>query len=37
VRLLEQAEWTKASAYIAASVVGGLIAMLIGMRVGNAL
>ena len=36
-RMLETGEWWKASAYVAASVVGGIVAMLIGMRVGNAL
>jgi fluoride exporter len=37
VRMLEEGEWTKASLYVGASVLGGLIAMIIGMRVGDAL
>lgn len=37
VRMLEEGEWTKASLYVGASVVGGLIAMMLGMRVGDAL
>jgi fluoride exporter len=37
VRMLEEGQWTKASIYLGASVLGGLIAMLLGMRVGDAL
>jgi CrcB protein len=37
VRMLEEGEWTKASLYVGASVLGGLIAMMLGMRVGDAL
>lgn len=37
VRMLEEGEWTKASIYVGASVLGGLIAMMLGMRVGDAL
>lgn len=37
VRMLEEGEWAKASIYVGASVVGGLIAMMLGMRVGDAL
>jgi fluoride ion exporter CrcB/FEX len=34
---LEEGEWTKASLYVGVSVLGGLIAMIVGMRVGDAL
>ena len=37
VRMLEEGQWTKASIYVGASVLGGLIAMILGMRVGDAL
>lgn len=37
VRMLEEGEWTKASLYVGASVLGGLVAMMLGMRVGDAL
>jgi fluoride exporter len=37
VRMLEEGEWTKASVYVGASVLGGLIAMMVGMRLGDAL
>jgi CrcB protein len=37
VRMLEEGEWTKASLYVGASVLGGLIAMMLGIRVGDAL
>ena len=37
VHLLEGAEWNKAAAYIGASLLGGLLAMMIGLRIGNAL
>jgi CrcB protein len=37
VRMLEEGQWTKASIYVGASVLGGLIAMMLGMRVGDAL
>jgi fluoride exporter len=37
VRMLEEGELTKALIYVAASVIGGLIAMMIGMRVGDSL
>jgi fluoride exporter len=37
VRMLEEGEWTKASIYVGASVIGGLIAMMLGMRVGDSL
>lgn len=37
VRMLEEGEWTKASLYVGVSVLGGLIAMIVGMRVGDAL
>lgn len=37
VRMLEEGEWAKASIYVGASVVGGVIAMMLGMRVGDAL
>jgi fluoride ion exporter CrcB/FEX len=35
--MLEEGQWTKASIYLGASVLGGLIAMMLGMRVGDAL
>lgn len=37
VRMMESGEWSRALTYIAASVVGGLIAMVFGLRFGNAL
>ena len=37
VRMLQDGEWTKALIYIGASVVGGILAMMAGMRLGNAL
>ena len=37
VRMLEEGEWAKASLYVGASVFGGLIAMMLGMRAGDAL
>jgi CrcB protein len=37
VRMLEEGQWTKASIYLGASVLGGLIAMMLGMCVGDAL
>jgi CrcB protein len=37
VRMLETGEWARALLYIGASVLGGLAAMMIGMRLGNAL
>jgi CrcB protein len=37
VRMLQQGEWERALVYIGASVTGGLIAMMVGMRVGDVL
>jgi fluoride exporter len=37
VRMLQEGEWTKASIYVGASVLGGLMAMILGMRVGGSL
>jgi CrcB protein len=37
VRMLEEGEWIKACVYVGASVLGGLIAMMVGMRVGDTL
>jgi CrcB protein len=37
VRMLEEGEWSKASLYVGASVLGGLIALMLGMRMGDAL
>jgi CrcB protein len=37
LRMLQDGEWTKALLYIGASVVGGIRAMMVGMRLGNAL
>lgn len=37
VRMLEDGEWTKGIVYVAASVVIGLIVMLVGMRIGDVL
>jgi len=36
VRMLETGEWAKAAVYVGASLVGGLLAMMLGMRLGNA-
>jgi fluoride exporter len=35
--LLEGGEWAKGSLYVAASLLGGILAMMAGMRLGNAL
>jgi fluoride exporter len=37
VHMLETGEWPRALAYIGASVLGGLAAMMLGLRAGNAL
>ena len=37
VKMLEDAEWVKAAAYVGASVVGGLIAVMAGMRLADLL
>ena len=37
VRMLQSGQWPRALTYIGASVLGGLVAMLLGMRTGNAL
>ncbi|HEV2386374.1 MAG TPA: fluoride efflux transporter CrcB [Candidatus Acidoferrales bacterium] len=37
VRLLDGGEWTKAGLYVAASLLGGLLLMLLGIRLGGAL
>ena len=37
VHMLEIGEWQRALTYVGASVAGGLIAMMLGMRLGNAL
>ena len=37
VRMFQSGEWQRALTYIVVSVLGGLVAMLIGMRAGNAL
>lgn len=37
LRMLQDGEWTKALLYIGASVVGGILAMMAGMGLGNAL
>jgi CrcB protein len=37
VRMLQDGEWAMASLYVGASVVGGLIAAMLGIRVGNVL
>jgi CrcB protein len=34
-RMLEDGEWIRASAYLLSSVVGGVIAVFVGMRVGD--
>ena len=36
VRMLEDGEWTKAVVYLGASIVGGLFAVMLGIRFGNA-
>ncbi len=37
VRMLNDGEWMKAVVYVGASVLGGIICMISGMRIGNAL
>ncbi len=37
VRMLNDGEWLKAVVYVAASVLGGIVCMVAGMRLGNAL
>ena len=37
VRMLNDGEWMKALLYVGASVLGGIICMIAGMRLGNAL
>ena len=37
VRMLEQGEWQRALLYIGASVIGGLVTMMLGMRLGDTL
>jgi fluoride exporter len=37
VRMMESGEWSRALIYIGASVVGGLVAMVFGLRFGSAL
>ncbi len=37
VRMLNDGEWIKAVVYVGASVLGGIICMIAGMRLGNAL
>jgi fluoride exporter len=37
VRMMQSGQWPRALTYIGASVLGGLVAMLLGMRTGNAL
>ncbi|MGA8075245.1 MAG: fluoride efflux transporter CrcB [Candidatus Acidiferrales bacterium] len=37
VRMLNDGEWLKAIVYVGASVLGGIICMIAGMRLGNAL
>jgi len=36
VRMLEDGEWWKASLYVGTSVIGGIVAVMAGMRLGNA-
>ena len=35
IRLLEDGEWTKASLYVGASIIGGLLAAFAGIRLGD--
>lgn len=35
VRMLEDGEWSKAALYVGASVLGGLLAVVAGIRLGN--
>ncbi|HEX9765071.1 MAG TPA: CrcB family protein, partial [Candidatus Acidoferrales bacterium] len=37
VKMLEDAEWAKAALYVGASVLGGLLAVVAGMRLADAL
>jgi fluoride exporter len=36
VRLLEDGEWLKAGAYVGLSVLGGIVAVMLGIRIGDA-
>ena len=36
VRMLEDGEWMRASLYVGASVIGGIVAVMLGIRLGNA-
>lgn len=37
VRMLQDGEWMKVALYVSGSVVGGLLAVMVGMRLGNSL
>jgi CrcB protein len=37
IKLLEEGQWTRAALYLGASLIGGLAAIWLGMRVGSAL
>jgi CrcB protein len=37
VRMLEDGEWMKAAVYVGASVIGGILAVMMGIRLGNAI
>lgn len=36
-QMLEHAEWTRVAVYLATSVIGGVLAAMLGIRTGNAL
>jgi CrcB protein len=37
IKMLEDGQWTRAATYLAVSIIGGLAAIWIGMRVGSAI
>jgi CrcB protein len=37
MKMLDEGDWLRASAYLAASIVGGLLAVRLGMRMGGAI
>jgi CrcB protein len=37
IKMLEEGQWTRAAAYLGGSIIGGLAAIWLGMRLGSAL
>ncbi len=37
IKMLEDGEWTRAALYVGSSVIGGLVCVAAGIRIGNAL